>query len=350
MTERVYIHVGPHKTGTTYVQGLLTVNHDRIAEQGVLFPRQTFKAQSRAVREAMNRGVMPKTGRAVKGEWKKLRAETDRWAGPAAIISHEMIGSASETETHRLVRRLKGFDVHVVYTARDLARVAPAMWQTGLRSTRSFTWEEYASSLRRPDDGQAPWGKRFWREQDAAALLLRWNKHLPRENLHVVTVPRPGNPPELLWQRFCSVLGLDPSEHDLVPPRSNPSLGTAESELIRRINEALSAGDVPSTVWLSRTRWLGRELETRADMAKYTLPAEDLGWVTERAARIITELRYGGYDIVGDLDDLVPQPVAPERARHPSDTSPEAVLEVAIDIIRRMTLAARRPADPGEPV
>jgi len=343
VTERVYLHVGPHKTGTTYVQGLLTVNHDAIAAQGVLFPRQSFKAQSRAVREAMARGVMPKTGRGVKGEWKKLDAELAQWRGPAAVVSHEMMSSASDAEMKRLARRLRGFEPHVIYTARDLSRVAPAMWQTGLRSTRSYTWDEYARSLEHPEQTDAPWGKRFWREQDAAALLRRWADHLPRENLHVVTVPRPGNPPELLWQRFCSVVGVDPSGHDLDPPRSNPSLGTAESELIRRVNEALSTTGVASTAWLSRTRWLGRELEVRPDMTKFTLPAGDLGWITRRAERVIAELRDSGYDVVGDLDDLVPQPVPPQRARHPADTTPEAVLDVAVDTIVAMTLEAARP-------
>lgn len=338
MTERMYIHVGPHKTGTTYIQGLLGVNHDRMVEQGVLSPLPTLGS----VKDAMRRGKTLRKG----GNWGKLRTRLEKWDGPAAVVSHEMISSASEAELGRLVKGLRPFELHVIYTARDLSRVAPAMWQTGLRSTRSFTWHEYAGSLQQPETSDLPWGKRFWNSQDAVAVLQRWRKHLPVQNLHVVTVPRPGAPPELLWQRFCAVLGVDPAGHDLKPPRSNPSLGTAEAELMRRVNEALDGGRLKPKVRMARMRWIGRELETRADMARFTLPPDDFGWLTDRAERVIAGLRAGGYDIVGDLDDLVPHPVDPDRARHPTDTSTEAVLDVAVDTIRRMVLELARPPRP----
>ena len=124
-----------------------------------------------------------------------------------------MISSATDAHMRRLVKRLSGFDVHIIYTARDLSRVATAMWQTGLRSTQKHTWEEYARSLKDPDNDELTYGKRFWFQQGADSVLARWGKLLPHENLHLITVPRPGNPPELLWQRFCAVVGLDPLDH-----------------------------------------------------------------------------------------------------------------------------------------
>ncbi len=347
MTERVYLHVGPHKTGTTYVQSLLMANRDRLAEQGVLFPRKTFGGQSRAVRELLGEKAMP-TGRAVEGQWGKALDELAGWDGPAAVFSHETMSGATPSQIGAIRASLQAYDLHVVYTARDLARVAPAMWQTGLRGRQHFTWQTYAGSLRRPGPGRRGGaGRRFWYNQDAPAVLERWSKKLPVENLHVVTVPRPGNPPELLWQRFCTALGVDPAGHDLTPRRSNPSLGTAESELLRRVNEALAETDLDNAQWVHWMRWLGRRLETREDMARYTLPAEDLGWLTRRANAVIDGIRAGGYDVVGDLDDLVPQPVPADQARHPSDTSDEAVLTVAVDAVRRLVehLAEQRADD-----
>ncbi|MDQ3326053.1 MAG: hypothetical protein M3529_10140 [Actinomycetota bacterium] len=350
MNNTVYLHVGPHKTGTTYVQGLLMRNCDRLAEQGVLYPRKTFRNQGRAVREALGRGKMPATGADVTGAWPKLAAELSAWDG-RAVLSHEMMASASAAEIKRMLKALGDSTVHVIYTARDLTRVAPAMWQTGLRSRQPFSWEYYAQSLRHPDSDHGPWGKRFWSSQYAPDALARWRKHLPADRLHVITVPRAGSAPELLWQRFCSVLGVDPSGHDLQPPRSNPSLGTAEAELLRRVNEQLAATDVDNSRSLFWIRWLGRQLENRPDMSKFTLPVEDFEWMAERSRGVVEGLRDGGYHVVGDLSDLLPQPVDPARAKHPSDTDDHAVLDVAVDAlhrtVRELTLH-KRAARPGD--
>lgn len=336
MTERMYIHIGPYKTGTTYVQGLLTVNQERLREQGMLFPGGSFRAQGRAVREILRRGAMPTTGRTVEGEWQKLRIEIREWEGPAAVLSHELLATALPGEVARVCRAFKRLDVHVVFTARDLTRVAPAMWQTGLRSKRVFTWEEYVQSLREPQGDFGPWGKKFWQCEDAAAVLKRWRKHLPLENLNVVTVPRPGNPPELLWQRFCAAVGIDPAGLDLEAPRSNPSLGAAESELVRRVNVAMETTEIQASQWLYWVRWLGRALETRAEIQKFTMPVADIAWMTDRAQHVIAGLRAGGYPVIGDFDDLLPEAVTVDKAHHPSDTTDAAVLEVAVDSIRRL--------------
>lgn len=338
MTRQVFLHVGPHKTGTTYVQGLLEANRERLAEGGARYPSMTFKRQGRAVKQAMAwRSRVP--GRTATPRWSQLLSELQQWDGPTAVISHESISTASTSDIAHLVRRLAGFEAHVVYTARDLSRVAPAMWQTIIRSSQSVGWDEYARSLERPEVARgdlAKHAKRFWQAQDAAAVLARWHAHLPLDRLHVVTVPRPGNPPELLWQRFCSVLDVDVTGHDLTPRRSNPSLGTAETELMRRVNAAIADRDLARSEAVQMARSLGRELEARPDMLGYTLPAQDLAWISVRAHRIIDDVRADGYPVVGDLDDLVPQPVAEDQARHPSDTTEHAVLDVAVDSICRL--------------
>ena len=35
----IYIHVGPHKTGTTYIQNILKTNQKILRDNGVLIPR-----------------------------------------------------------------------------------------------------------------------------------------------------------------------------------------------------------------------------------------------------------------------------------------------------------------------
>ncbi len=286
MTQRVLIHVGPHKTGTTYVQSLLTLNAARLARQGVLFPRQVWNVQARSVLSVLGRDRVAASGASTLGEWDVLVDEVRQFGGDAAVISHETISRADPKEIKGIVRGLSRLDVHVIVTARDLSRVLPAMWQTQLRSRQTTTWAEFVAGIRAPDPSRQ-WSMAFWQGQDLPELLARWRRHVPREHLHVVTAPRPGNPPELLWQRFCEVLGVDPSEHDLQATRSNPSLGTAEAELLRRVNEALAESQqVGRQPWLRTVRQLGRELEGRPQARRFSLPEEDLGWVTARSQGI----------------------------------------------------------------
>ena len=37
-SRRVFLHIGLHKTGTTYLQGVLRANRRRLAELGVFYP------------------------------------------------------------------------------------------------------------------------------------------------------------------------------------------------------------------------------------------------------------------------------------------------------------------------
>ncbi len=336
-TTRVFVHVGPHKTGTTYIQNLLMANHSRLADQGVLFPRRVFKAQARSIRELVDHPHPRDGGRPPEGEWAKLVKQIDAWRGRSVVLSHEMLSRADPGDVATVRRAFDRYDLHVVYTARDLARVVPAMWQTALRSRRRTRWDAYVAELREPaaDSSRA---ESFWYGQDAPAVLDRWGQGLPRGNLHVVTVPPAGSRPEVLWQRFCSVLDIDPADHDLRIPRSNPSLGTAEAELLRRTNERLSRSSIDGPDWLHWTRWLGRQLETREQMSRFTLPESEIGWLSERADDIIDRLRSADYDVVGDLDDLRPRLAPAQTAPDPDQYTDTEVLDVAVDVVRRLVL------------
>ncbi len=302
----VYVHVGPLKTGTTYVQGVLWGNRALLAERGVCLPRRSFGQQTVSVMGLMGKrmhrdaGTDPARGRA---KWDKLVAEVQAWEGPTAVVSMEFLCEAKEPAVRRLAADLAPVQVHVIYTARDLVRLVPAMWQTHLRNKMTPTWRSYLDSLRDPADPSELWGKRFWSQQDPAHVLDRWGAAVPRERIHVVTVPRSGSEPDLLWRRFASVLGVDPAGFDLDVPRANRSLGAVESEALRRVNQAV-ADRVPGPVYADLVkRFVAREvLEDEPNAHPLVLPAADVPWVRERSRA--QQAVFSGYEVVGDLADL----------------------------------------------
>jgi len=53
MAERVVLHVGAMKSGTSYIQARLLANQDVLREQGFLYPGRTWREQVLAVTDVL---------------------------------------------------------------------------------------------------------------------------------------------------------------------------------------------------------------------------------------------------------------------------------------------------------
>jgi hypothetical protein len=130
--------------------------------------------------------------------------------------------------------------------------------------------------------------------------------------VHVVTVPKPGAPHELLWERFCRVFGLDATDFAPATERTNSSLGVAESALVRRLNERLN--DVlPNADYrpVVREVLVHQNLAAHRGSARLSVPAEVFAWADELSRTWVAALEGRGYAVVGDLAELLPDPPLP---------------------------------------
>ena len=198
---------------------------------------------------------------------------------------------------------------------RDLARQIPAEWQENVKHRRTTTYAEFLADLQDPSRqrGVASW---FWGVQEVPDILDRWGSTLPRDQVHLVTVPPQGSPHDLLWQRFAQVLGLDPDEFTLEDTRTNASLGVAEVAVVRRLNEKV-ADIVPNAHYraLVREALVHQNLSSDRRSARLSVPPDVWAWAAQLSRQWVAELALRGYDVVGDLDDLLP--VAPSPYSDP---------------------------------
>ena len=322
----IYLHIGAFKSGTTYLQTVLWQNRNRLAEDGVLIPGAERPDQGRAVRDVLNVNRWGEPDPHTVGAWDRLVAEVSQWSGSAAIVSMETLSGASPAQVRRIVSDLGSGDVCVLLSARDLARVIPASWQTLTRNGHSWTWAEFLSAIADPGASRTAPARGFWRKQDLPAILERWSAAVPPSRTQIVTVPPPGSPPALLWERFAAASGLGAGRYDTDLPRVNESLGAASAELLRRLNPQLRE-QVPWSVYHPVvTTYLGKSVLTgRAGEPRIAFDHRASGWVGERAEQMVGHIRAAGYPVVGDLGDLVPTAASAVEGVSP-DAVPDAEL------------------------
>ncbi len=330
---RVLVHVGAPKTGTSFVQDLLFHHREALAEQGILYPADRFDEHFLAALDLMELHWGGLERQAV-GAWDRLAERVRAWPG-TAIVSHEILATATRQQVRRALASFgdpADTEVHVVLSARDLVRQIPAEWQENVKHRRTLGYADFLAKItdpRRRGD-LASW---FWGVQEIPDILDRWGADLPPERVHLVTVPKPGAPPQLLWRRFASVLGLDPDGFDLTTERANPSLGVPETALLRRVNKRVN-GVLANEDYRQFVRELlaHRTLSARRDSARLRLPPDVRAWAVGVSETWVELLAGRGYDVVGDLAELLPD-AEPERFVDPDEPDAAEVADAALESI-----------------
>jgi len=346
MSRTVYLHIGAPKTGTTYLQDRLTLNAATLSQHDVHFPARSALispglSQFRAALDLLGQDWGGEPGHA-EGSWDALVKRVNRRSG-TVIISHEILAPARPHHVARAMNDLgAGADVHVVYTARDLARQLPAAWQESIKQGR--TWR-YRKFLRKSQRGRT-W---FSRSFDLPAVLGTWGTHVPPENIHLVTLPldRTG---ESLWERFCRATRIEPGWAPEESTRANASLGVAETAVLRQLNKKLDRRTRRESAYDGLIRQMLAEEElVRGDSPRISLPPGAYEWVVDRGRQWVEWVEQAGIDVIGDVHDLVPTVPAADAPWHdPDKVRPRQRLRVAMRALAAMTTEAASRPDPDQ--
>jgi hypothetical protein len=339
-TRRVLVHVGTPKTGTSFVQDVLWLNRESLAEQGILYPADRFDEHFLAALDLMELHWGGLEAQAV-GAWDRLAGRVRDWPG-TAIVSHEILATASRQQVRRALESFGDAEVHLVLSARDLVRQIPAEWQENVKHRRTVGYRDFLDTITDParPTELASW---FWGVQEVPDILDRWGAGLPPERVHLVTVPKPGAPRGLLWERFASVLGLDATALAPETTRANPSLGVPETALLRRVNKRVNNGVLVGEDYRTLVRELlaHRTLSGRAGTTRLGLPPDVRSWAVDLSERWIEVLAERGYHVVGSLDELRPDADGAPFT-DPDHPDERAVSDAAVDSIVALLVEAAR--------
>lgn len=339
MTDRVFLHAGVPKSGTTFLQGVLTDNSRLLADAGVLVAgtsRSELVHAAMVVRQDRRLQRLPRrAGQA----WDRLVRQVREWPGPDAIISYELFSAATAEQAQAALDDLGPLRVDLVVTARDLTRILPSAWQERLKFALTTPLENWAPPPE--SDVRSEWG---WRTLDPATVAARWGGTLPAERVHIVTVPPDGSKEEL-WRRFAEACNLTDIDVTIADGHENTSLGPAAAEVLRRVNE-LSAPPIQGS--REQARWLRDVLAHQVlgplDTEKMGLPPSLESLAVERATSCLTRLQQAGYTWHGVPDDLTPRP---RSAVTPGEVETSRLLEIAVKAIWSLLLMVREERQPA---
>jgi hypothetical protein len=332
----VFLHIGTPKSATSYLQSRFMANPERAARQGLLWPGPRW---GRHVRAADDLRKLPE-GESLDpaGPWCRLADEARGWTGDSVLISMEWLTSCTPHQIAAAVTSLHPCRVEVICTARDLLRNFTAQWQEMTKNYRPWTWEQYVHEI--TQDHPGPTRQHFWRQQDVPTVLETWLHAVPADRVHLVTVPPEGSDPDLLWKRFCGVLGIDGSDFD-PPTRRNASLGVVSTVLMRHLNVASKTQALPVREYKKLVQnTIGREVLARNTPYEdpISVSPETDSWLEKQASAATTRIEALGVDIVGDLQDLLAP--TPREGREPSDVTDTELLELCANAL--VTLGARQ--------
>lgn len=299
--QRLVLHVGVMKSGTSFVQSRLFANKLMLlTERGILVPGMNWLSQVMAARDVLGSG---------EEQWAKMARKVEAHPG-TSVISMEYLGPVRPAVARRVLDTFASHQVDVVITARDLNRTMAAMWQETVQNGRTWTFADYLAGIEdwrpghRESDEAPEAGRTFWRQQNLVRIARMWSDL--GASVSIVTVPPPGAPRDLLWERFCSVLGTSPV--GFAPARmDNESVGAASTLVIRRLNELLNEAGLPFPEGTDlRKGVLAKQVLAARKSAEPAIGLPVAPWVRDHADHLVTALDELGVSLVGSWDDLTP--------------------------------------------
>jgi hypothetical protein len=293
----VFLHVGPAKTGSTFLQHLLWINQDRLLLQGFLEPSETEGQMWAAANDAQGCAYIHFAMPEAAGSWQRICERVAGYDGPV-ILSQEIFALSSEEDIYRIAAALAPRPIVLIVHARNLAALIPSAWQENIKAADPTpSWPDFLAKQRRT--------RLFW--SDAAAIVRRWRRCAPVCDAHVVVVPPKGSPRNVLLHRFAEAMGIDVATWRDDQRAMNRSLDSVQAEAIRLLNWRSSS-------FLSQATQRHIIQQTILPMMPppdpnflIKMPASEWAWVSGETERRIDELVRSGAAIHGDLAELVPR-------------------------------------------
>lgn len=325
MVERVFVHIGLPKTATSYLQTIVWSNRELLRSRGVVVPGTERRDHLWASWQVRGRARNPEKQRTA---WSRIRKELATVSG-TGLISHEFFAAASSEQARAMVEALAPAEVHLVVTTREPLGLFTASWQESIKNGATTRMPDYA----RKESGSstAIWN---WRTLDLRLVLERWSAAVPPERIHVLVLD-PAAARKDAWRKFAGILGVSPDGVELASSFPNSSMGLAEAETLRRVNEQLTGFSKAYDRGVFIRTFLADERLVPRGGDRFWPEPDQIEECRRRGEAAIAYLGTRPFDVVGDLVHLqVPEELEPRRST--LTVTDSEVADVAVDLVAAM--------------
>ncbi len=298
------VHIGPHKTGTTTLQGAFHLARAAAAKQGVHYAgpnRQPVHAAQALVANSLDPSREPAALR----PWRRLVDDVERATATRVVISSEWFAELQPAGIRMLVDAFDPARVHVAVTLRPLGRILASQWQQFAQAGHSIAFDAWLKAIF--DDPTSTTGALFWQRHRHDELIDRWAAEVGHDRLTVVVADDRDR--DFLLRSFERLVGL--RSHTLEAPddRENRSLTKAETEVVRFLHPAMREHDLDASLRLRIALFaVAGNLKLRVPDANEPR-IETPSWAFEASAEVarqaVDRIRSTGVRVIGDLDSLV---------------------------------------------
>jgi hypothetical protein len=239
---RLILHIGPHKSATTLIQGALAGAEGQLRSEGLHYSRVGRHGNGQhQLAWAMYQGdrqVGLHTQGVLLPSWQDvLRELVELLDGARLLVSAEDLSQLLDDELDALASELDGVDVEVVAGFRDPAAAIPSLWQESVKWSRQWSLATAVGRLLRDD------------RITLLPLLERWRLRFGRRAMRLLVVPGVG-PTSGVLENLASALDVECSTvvADMASTPTNASITMIHAEALRAVSIAMDPSDARASL------------------------------------------------------------------------------------------------------
>lgn len=240
MAEKVIIHVGFPKTGTTALQASLFQAQSDLETQFIIYNPPWNNAHHRAAWSLIEYvfGWNAKGGSSTpKNVWTKFVNQVNSTNG-TVLISSEFFIKANSVQINRIKNEINAKNVEIIFTLRPFAKILPSRYQQSLKKGMKWSYEEWLKKVFE-SESMTP-SLEFATKNpfmvDYAETISLWANTFGLQNVKLVLTDEAN--PENLYRRFEEATGISKDTLKTAKTKKlNRSLTLSEANILREVNK-----------------------------------------------------------------------------------------------------------------
>ncbi|MEO9945784.1 hypothetical protein [Paraglaciecola sp.] len=222
--KKAFIHIGPHKTASTYIQKQLFDNKDSLKQAGFIYPDE---------------GINIQWGHHQLAEFAKneKEKELEKTIGSInreynLVLSSENFDRLNSKQILLLKRVLNDYEIHIIYVKRRCDDLLVSTWQEEIKHGSSIPWENFfLNHVTRPFISEI---------LNHTIILDRFSEVFGKENISIIDYDKCKADNVSIFTTFCNLLNLPLKTFIHSSDKINISINYSHIEIIRYLNELAS--------------------------------------------------------------------------------------------------------------